>query len=213
MILTPIALDRLGTVLDRFAASLDPHAQRIFRRIADPAAARRAAGAEAEAHRKTALELAAFFGMAILPGSPKLDYAWSGRALRSETEAYLLLHEIAHFQIAPEERRRRIDFGLGPGPESGDRDAAKRDATVFGLDREAEEALASLLGVLWEVELGQPGLASFLDQNWLEGAGRPGAAAHFQDVLARIEALGLADAEGKPKFRLAVHDGLRSCLA
>ena len=129
--------------------------------------------------------------------------------MRSETEAYVVLHEIAHFQIAPEARRRRIDFGLGPGPETGDRDAAERDAMVFGLEREAEEALASLLGVLWEVELGQPGLASFLDQNWLEGAGRRGAAAHFQDVLARIEAFGLADAEGKPQYRLAAQDRRR----
>jgi hypothetical protein len=61
------------------------------------------------------------------------------------------------------------------------------------LDREAEEAEASLLGILWEAVLGQPALASFLDQNWLEGLERS-AAAHFTRVLARLQRRGLADA-------------------
>ena len=141
--------------------------------------------------------------MAVLPGSPALDFAWSGQALRSDTEAYVLLHEVAHFQLAPAERRGAIDFGLGTGPETGNRDAAERAASVFGLAREAEEAMASLLGVLWEVELGQPGFASFLDQNWLEGAARPGAAAHFCAVLATLKERGLVDADGRPRLRLA----------
>jgi len=46
--------------------------------------------------------------------------------------------------------------------------------------------MASLLGILWEVELGQPALASFLDQNWLEGIPRPAPARHFAAVLARL---------------------------
>ncbi len=141
--------------------------------------------------------------MGILPGSPALDFSWNGQALRSETEAYLLLHEVAHFQIAPPERRSVIDFGLGAGPETTDRAAAERAATVRGIEREAEEALASLLGVLWEVEFGQPGLASFLDQNWLEGADRPGAAAHFADIVARLQSLGLIDDWGHPQRILA----------
>ena len=53
--------------------------------------------------------------------------------------------------------------------------------------------MASLLGVLWEVELGQPGFASFLDQNWLEGAERPGGAQHFTAVLAALRRRGLID--------------------
>jgi len=50
------------------------------------------------------------------------------------------------------------------------------------LDREADETAASLLGILWEAALGQPALASFLDQNWLEGLGRS-AGSHFTAVL------------------------------
>jgi hypothetical protein len=61
---------------------------------------------------------------------------------------------------------------------------------VSAAERDAEEAAASLLGILWEAALGQPALASFLDQNWLEGLGRS-AAAHFTTVLRQVAALGL----------------------
>ena len=203
MILTDIAPAALPALIEQFAALLEPSARAVFRRIADPAQAARAEGATAAAHHQAACELARRFGMTLLPGSPALDFAWSGEALRSETEAYVLLHEVAHFQLAPPERRGAIDFGLGTGPETGNRDAAERAASVFGLAREAEEAMASLLGVLWEVELGQPGFASFLDQNWLEGAERPGAAAHFCAVLATLKERDVVDAEGRPLLRLA----------
>jgi len=198
MILTDIAPEELPGVIERFVALLEPPARHVFRRIADPAKARRAEGTEAERHHAIACDLARDFGMKLLPGSPALDYAWTGTALRRDTEAYVLLHEVAHFQLAPSERRHAIDFGLGAGPETGDRDGAERAATVFGLERETEEAMASLLGVLWEVELGQPGFASFLDQNWLEGADRPGAAQHFTAMLTALQQRGLVDDDGRP---------------
>ena len=203
MILTPIEVAALPRVLEGFTAKLDGAARRVFGRIADPRRAQRATGAEAAAHHDAALALAAALGMDILPGSPTLDFGWNGRALRAETEAYVLLHEITHFQIAPPARRALIDFGLGAGPETGDRVAAERAATLFGVEREREEALASLLGILWEVELGQPAFASFLDQNWLEGAERPEAAAHFAAVLAELQRLGLVDETEHPRARLA----------
>lgn len=203
MILTPLAPDELPVVTERFAANLDAAARTVFDRIVVPEASQRAEGARAAAHRGAALELAGSFGMGILPGPPMLDFSWNGCALRSETEAYVLLHEVAHFQIASPERRRLIDFGLGAGPETGDRAAAERAAILRGAAREAEEAMASLLGILWEVELDQPGFASFLDQNWLEGAGRPGAAAHFKNILRQLRNRGLVDAAGRPQLRLA----------
>ena len=202
MILTPIEPHALEAMLDRFAGHLPPAARAVFRRIADPCQAERAGAEDAKAHQKVAIALAQFFGMAILPGSPLLDFGWNGRALRRETEAYVLLHEIAHFQLAPPERRAAIDFGLGAGPETGNRQAADAAQLLFGIARETEEAQASLLGILWEVELGQPALASFLDQNWLEGAERPEAAAHFAVILTDLQELGLVDADGRPQRRL-----------
>ena len=53
-----------------------------------------------------------------------------------------------------------------------------------------DETAASLLGIIWEARLGQPALASFLDQNWLEGLDRT-AAAFFIGVLAELRRHGM----------------------
>jgi hypothetical protein len=203
VILTAIAPDRLPAVIEQFAAFLDASSCAVFRRIADPRQTQRADPSAATLHHAQACDLARSFGMELLPGSPRLDFCWDGRALRTDTEAYVLLHEIAHFQLAPAERRTMIDFGLGAGPETGAPEAAERAATVFGPARETEEAMSSLLGVLWEVELGQPGFASFLDQNWLEGAERPSAATHFATILRALRERQLVDAQGRPLHQLA----------
>ncbi len=203
MILTPIDAGALPALLSSFAASLgDADARLVFARIAGSGEAARAKGRHAAAHHREAVALALAQGMEIIPASPASGVSWDGRAVRAHTEPYVLIHEVAHFQLASPERRRRIDFGLGPGPETGDRSAADRDAVLFGLAREREEASASLLGILWEAALRQPALASFLDQNWLEGAGRPGAARHFTSVLHHLRAGGFLDAAFRPVCRL-----------
>jgi len=142
--------------------------------------------------------------MRIAPGSPTRGFGWDGRILRTGTEAYVLLHEIAHWQMADARRRRAVEFGLGPGPETGHRAAAERATLLTGLAREREEAMASLLGILWEAALGQPALASFLDQNWLEGAGRPGTAAHFEATLTRLMRAGLVNRAGRPLWSRSI---------
>ena len=203
MILTPIADDQLETTLDLFGKSLTAENVRaVFGRLARPTDAVRATGESAVKNKLQSIDLITKFGLHILPGAPGIDVSWNGTALRSETEAYVLLHEVAHFQLAAPERRGRVDFGLGPGPETGDRDRAARAQTLFGLAREREEAMASLLGILWEAELGHPALASLLDQNWLEGAGRIGAADHFTQVLGALQVGGFVDAAGRPQHRL-----------
>jgi elongation factor P hydroxylase len=140
--------------------------------------------------------------MPCRPTRPARSFSWDGERLSVATEAYVLLHEIAHFQLASPERRHIVDFALGAGPETGERRAADHAQRVFGLEREEEEAMASLLGILWEAELGHPALASFLDQNWLEGAECPAAAAHFRRVLGRLEEGGFVDRHGRPTMRV-----------
>lgn len=192
MILTPIRRDHLDAALDRFAAQLvDPDARAAFARIR-ATAAERAQGAVAETHRQAALALARRCSMAIHPAGARSAFNWDGTALDGATEAYVILHEAAHFVLAPPERRRLVDFGLGPGPDTADRAAAERAAILPILERDADEAAASLLGILWEAALGQPALASFLDQNWLEGLDRS-AAPHFTAVFQRLRRLGVVE--------------------
>jgi hypothetical protein len=185
MILTPIPSDDLEAALDRFAAQLDdPAARDAFARIR-ATAAERAEGIAAETHRLAALALARACGMRVHPARVRSAFNWDGAALDGATEAYVILHEAAHFVLAPPERRRLIDFGLGPGPDTAARAAAERAAILPVPERDGDEAAASLLGILWEAGLGQPALASFLDQNWLEGLDRS-AAPHFTAVLHRL---------------------------
>jgi len=185
MILTPIPRAELRHALDRFMAGLvDPYSCEVFRRIC-ATSAERACGPEAERHRQVALSLAGALGMAIYPEGTPCRFNWDGTALDGATEAYVILHEVAHFALAPPERRGLIDFGLGPGPDTTDRKAAAEVAALSPLEAAEEEAAASLLGIVWEAELGQPALASFLDQNWLEGLDRS-AASHFNSVLGTL---------------------------
>lgn len=189
-ILTPIPAAEIDPTLDRFATGLaTPNARAAFALIRGTSA-ERAEGAEAERHRLAALDFARAHEMAVHPEGTVCAYNWDGGALDGDTEAYVILHEVAHFVLAPPERRALIDFGLGPGPDTRDRAGAERAVSVAVLEREADEAAASLLGILWEAELGQPALASFLDQNWLEGLERS-AAGHFNATVVRLVARGL----------------------
>ncbi|MBV9203135.1 MAG: hypothetical protein JOY83_26040, partial [Alphaproteobacteria bacterium] len=192
MILTPIPREQLSDVLDRFGSGLDdPFSRAVFRRIR-ATSPDRAVGAAAERHRQTALVLARGVGMAVYPDCVECAFNWDGTALNSATEAFVILHEAAHFLLAPAERRRLIDFGLGPGPDTRNRKAAEQAAILSPLARDEDEAAASLLGIIWEARLAQPALASFLDQNWLEGLDRS-ACSHFAAVLDKLRRRGFLE--------------------
>jgi hypothetical protein len=136
MILTALPREQLDEALDRFMARLeDPFSRTGFRRIR-ATSADRAVGAAAERHRRAALSLARSLGMAVHADGVECAFNWDGRALDGATEAYVILHEAAHFVLAPSERRRLVDFGLGPGPDTRDRDAAARAAVLSPLARE-----------------------------------------------------------------------------
>ena len=206
MILTPIPDDQLSATLDRFAAGLaEELSHDVFARIRATSPGR-AAGAEAERHRHEALSVARSSGMAIHLEANSCPFNWDGAALNGATEAYVILHEVAHFVLASPERRGVIEFGLGPGPDTLDRAAAERAAVVPLPAREQDEATASLLGIVWEAALGQPALASFLDQNWLEGLDRS-AAGHFTAVVETLRRLKLLNAVPTPVVSTAPTGG------
>jgi len=203
MILTPIAPDARDAVIDRFADSLidNPFALEVFRRIAGSGVGhkpsdgqdREQTGWHADARR-----LAALFGMDPIDEAPQRSFSWDGRRVRAETEPAVLFHEIAHFQLASPERRKLFDFGLGAGPETGLVALANHVACVEGMERETEEAMASLLGILWETTHDQPALHAFEEQNWFEGTGRTGTTHFFCDTLERLRSAGLIDDHGEP---------------
>jgi hypothetical protein len=202
MILTPIAPEALAGLLDRFSEGLtDPLARRAFALIR-ATSAKRAQGEDAERHRQAALALARSFGMRVHAEGHPCPFNWDGKALNGGVEAYVILHEAAHFALAPPSRRLLAEFGLGPGPDTLDREAAEKAAGLSLFEREEDEALSSLLGILWEAALGQPALASFLDQNWLEGSDR-NAARHFTSVLRALSQRRMLDADARTPAAIA----------
>jgi hypothetical protein len=199
MIMTPIPDEELPAALAAVEAALAgrPAALAAFRRIAGTRALA-ARGTDLPEHRAAAAALARAAGMDTLDEEPAAAYSWDGRAVRTRSEAWVLLHEVAHYLVCPPERRGLPDFGLGAGPETGRRAEADAAACVPPAEREREEQLASLLGILWEAELGQPAILAFLEQNWMEGWRRPTCAAFFADAAEELVARGLARPDGRP---------------
>ena len=196
MILTPVAETDLPAALAGLGANLNGAARAALDRIA----ASRAFGEpeDTPARRRQAVALARDLGIPVVDEAPAVAFSWDGRVLRTESEAWVILHEVAHWLIAPDDRRRRRDFGLGAGPETGRKDEADADRCVAEPARAREEAQASLLGILWEAALGQPAIHAFLEQNWLEGWQRASAAAYFAGVVDDLVGLGLIDRDGQP---------------
>lgn len=198
MLLTPEDEDRLPAILDRIAGGLHSGALLAFHRIVAEPRTQRAAPYDTAGHRQAAVDLARRFGIPLIDEPPQAGFSWDGKALRIRSEAYVLMHEVAHWQLCPAERIGLPDFGLGAGPETGrqaEADAARRVDPETEL---LEEQRSSLLGILWEAALGQPALNAFLEQNWLEGWERGAAASHFAKVLDDLVRLGLATPEGFP---------------
>lgn len=199
MQLTTIPEHILPDALAAIASNLAPESRtaKVLARIAATQALI-ALGVDTPSHRDAAIDLARRFGIGVIDEEPQAAFSYDGHAIRTRSEAYVLIHEVAHWLVAPPERRGLIDFGLGAGPESGRVDEANRALAVGKDDQIREEALASLLGILWEVELGQPAILAFLEQNWLEGWERPACAENLTDNVEALFQAGLINADGRP---------------
>ena len=203
MRLTPINRDTLTRALAGFesylalALALATPARAAFDLIAGSCAAFDAPY-DTPAHRQAALDLVMSFGVPVIHEKPSTAFSWDGHAIRTQSEASVLVHELAHWQIAPPDRRHLPDFGLGAGPETGcvaDADAARcANDTV----KEHEELMASLLGILWEAVLGQPAIHAFVEQNWLEAWERPAAGEQFRRTVDDLVSRGLIGVDGMP---------------
>lgn len=61
-----------------------------------------------------------------------------------------IIHDIAHFAVAPQYRRKIIDFGLGQGPDSFE----THSRIISAKSANEEEERASALGIWWEKKFG-----------------------------------------------------------
>jgi hypothetical protein len=208
MILTPIELAAVPPALQEFAAALagETLALKVLARIEASLAHVQGPDislSQCPDHHAQALGLLKRFGLAHFDLPPEQAVTWDGAAVAARMEPSVLIHEVAHYQLAPPSRRFKVDFGLGAGPESGDKPAAEADRVLFGVDCDREEAMASLLGVLWEAELGQPAVLAFLEQNWLEGGASSHNLRHFIKICRQLRAGGFIDQDGRPTTILA----------
>jgi hypothetical protein len=199
MILTPIDTSDLPAVLERFEQQLSgrPLALAALARIARSIPSDGDLG-DPRVLRAQAIELAAELGIETLDEEPAAAFSWDGQRIRTRSEPSVVIHEVAHWQLCAPERRPLYDFGLGAGPETGRIEEANLVIALSEEERQDEEGLTSLLGILWEAELGQPALFAFLEQNWLEGYDRPATAFQFDRMLSRLHAAGFIDAEACP---------------
>jgi hypothetical protein len=202
MILTPLEAAQLPQILDVFDAGLAGHepARAVFRRIA--ATKQFCPGFKADLHagRQKAIDLAVHMGLGVVDEEPAQAFSWDGHVIRTRSETSVVFHEIAHWQIAPVERRGLYDFGLGAGPETGRIIEANAAVCVDNATKEHEENLASLLGILWECAHDEPAILAFAEQNWLELYDRPHTQRHFAECLAELIQRGVVDEAGYPRF-------------
>jgi hypothetical protein len=191
MMLTPIPAERLPDMIGVYDAALagTPVVQAAFRRII----ASKGVNTGAETLHRAAVDLARRVGMQVLDAAPADGFSWDGHRVAVRTEPSVLIHEIAHWLIANESRRALPDFGLGSGPETGFSSVADSARCVDDATKEGEENLASLLGILWEVNLGGPAIDAFCEQNWFELYDRSGTHVHFVKTLEDLRSRGLVD--------------------
>ncbi|MGB0631235.1 MAG: hypothetical protein ACPGRZ_11115 [Alphaproteobacteria bacterium] len=211
MNLTPIEPDILPQALATVKARLTPGsvAANAFDRIA--ATAGEIGGSQdTPGHRRAAQKLVARAGMPALDEAPADAFSWDGAAVRTRSEASVLIHEVAHWLIAPPARRALPDFGLGAGPETGRIAEADAARCVDHAVKEEEELLASLLGILLEAALGQPAIHAFIEQNWLEAWDRPAAAEQFDAAAEALLHRGLIDRDSLP---VLLHEGSAATAA
>ncbi len=163
MILTPIPREQLDAALDRFAAGLTSAGARAAFAVRATSPDRAGGGAYRTpppgSGRVERTPSAACRSSRTVPAATSTG---TRRSARPGTEAYVILHEVAHFLLAPPDRRTLPDFGLGPGPDTPRprRRPATPRPSPSPKAKKTDEAAASLIGIFsGRQQLGQPALA------------------------------------------------------
>jgi hypothetical protein len=201
--MTLVSFDRskLQETLDSYRAALTHHplAGKVLAHIIDRIPADFSKLSNDPEERRQAEELVQFFGMKTIHMDPHDGLTYDGTLVACDIEPSVVIHEVGHYQCAAPYRRHMVDFGLGPGVVTGvgaPLAEAARQLEVVKAD--IEEALSSVLGILWEAELGHPSVLAFIDQEWMAGGPRGRDATYFIKVVEFLRELELIDDQGHP---------------
>jgi len=145
-----------------------------------------------------AVFLANKFGIKTVMKSPVDSFSWDGEFLAIDTDTAVIFHEIAHWQLASQSRRRIPDFGLGASPETGHVLLANKLKCLDDNKAQFEEYLASLLGIIWEASFGLEAIYSLIEQNWLELPEREFTSDLFIQTIKELKRRSLISDSGDP---------------
>lgn len=126
----------------------------------------------------------------------KYQTAWNGLGTIRANNTSDLLHEIAHYQVAPPERRFKANYGLGTSP---DEQCVKNSMLVTYDVANREEELASVLGILWERSLGMDWGATYKKHGWADSEINK---IKFTNNAKALYGMGLVSKNGTPKLCL-----------
>jgi len=104
-------------------------------------------------YKKEIHRLAKAFGIKLSPRRSHDSWEWDGKTIATNSWKRPhgdIIHDIAHWIVADEDRRCLPDFGIGEGVNSG------KPAGIIIANPDDEESVASVLGILIERQLGMP---------------------------------------------------------
>lgn len=128
------------------------------------------------------------------PQDTSVVYTGEFLALKGASDRFIL-HEIAHWLLAPIELRKMPDFGMGPALQSIDKSVCQ----VMSIENtEHEERLVSILGISYEVLMGLCPQESLKRFGWINIYMTPWSQiCHFMEFALKLEKRGFIRT-GKP---------------
>lgn len=128
------------------------------------------------------------------PQNVKATFCWDGNSIAcGNRDITDIVHDIAHHQCAAPSRRHLPEWGLGTSP-----DGTKKAALVIdGNTAQREEECASLLGILWERQIGSNWIGTIDMHSWI-GEGPKDCITRIAKTLRKLHKLKLVDKNGNP---------------
>lgn len=120
---------------------------------------------------------------------PSDSFQWDGTDIAcKEQDASNIIHDIAHWIICTPARRKVEDFGLGPGPDSGE---SCTTMVLTGKANSDEEEKASALGIWFEKQLNLDwkATADWHSWDWKYRAPRAWRDENYPDLFALWESV------------------------